>query len=61
MEVYFNVSVEQVWGSILLTVLLYLIMFVILIDGIISFDFKLFVHSVIAFQFIHQMSLLQVY
>jgi len=48
MEVYFNVDVEEHWGSIILVVVLYILMAILLIEGILTFDFKIFVHSVLA-------------
>lgn len=53
MEIYFNVDVEYHPLSIALTIALYILMIILFIEGAISFDFKLFVHSVMALQFIH--------
>jgi len=53
MEIYFNNSVEMNEGSIFLTVVLYLIIAILFIEAVITFDFKIFTHTVMALQLIH--------
>lgn len=52
-EVYFNIETEYNGGSIFLTVYLYTLMSVLFLEGLISFDFRLFLQVVFALQFFH--------
>jgi len=53
MELFVNVEIINNGGSIILTIWFYTLVFIIFLEGLACFDFKMLFHTVIAFQFMH--------